>query len=151
MASVVTFAYLGYFSNLNNISIDELPTQGLNLVFITYPAALSTMKGTRIWIFAFFLMLTFIGINNLYGIVSNIETILMDMKIYYKDQLVSQKKAKLVICVVLMAIGLVFSTRSGFEILSFINSFVLFIPLAFISFMNFIIFCKLIRHKGLHI
>ena len=144
-ASVINFAYLGYFSHLNNTTIRDLPAEGMDLIFITYPAAFSTFKYTRLWIFLFFLMLSCVGMNVMFNIMGNIELTLIDLRIYRKGQLIAGNKAKAAICTCMCLLGLVFSTRSGFIFFSFINSFVLFIPLAFISFMNYFIFCKLRR------
>ena len=148
-ASVINFAYLGYFAHLNNTSIRSLPAEGMDLIFITYPAAFATFKYTRLWIFLFFLMLSCVGMNVMFNILGNIELTLIDLRIYRKGQLISGNKAKAMICAVMCGIGLVFSTRSGFIYFSFINSFVLFIPLAFISFMNYYVFCGLIRFARL--
>lgn len=150
IASIITFAYLGYFSRLNDVAIEDLPGQGMELVFITYPAALSTMKNTKWLVLIFFAMLSCIGMNSVYNIIEHIEVILIDMRLYYKEQQISEKCAKLVVCAVMMVPGALFSTRPGFYILSFINSFVLFIPLVFISFVNYYIFRNLIRCKWIH-
>lgn len=145
MSSIIVFAYLGYFSQLTNVPISELPTEDMDLIFITYPAAFSTFKYTRLWVFLFFFMLSALGYNSLATIMENIELILIDMRLTYKKKPVTEKQAKLFICVIMMMLGLIFCTRSGFEYLSFINSFVLFLPLAFISFVNYLVFCNLTR------
>ena len=144
-ASVINFAYLGYFARQNDTTIRSLPAEGMDLIFITYPAAFATFKYTRLWIFLFFLMLSCIGMNVMLNILGNIELTLIDLRIYRRGQLISGNKAKGLICAIMCGIGLIFSMRSGFIYFSFINSFVLFIPLAFISFMNYYIFCKLSR------
>lgn len=149
MASVVTFAYLGYFSRLNNTPINKLPMEDMDLVFITYPAAFATFKGTRLWIFMWFFLLACIGMNGMQSIIENIELILIDMRLHYKEKPVTERQAKFFICIVMMLMGLIFCTRQGFVYLSFINSFVVFFPLAFVSFINYLTFCGLIRSARL--
>lgn len=144
-ASIINFAYLGYFSRLNDQSIRSIPAEGMDLIFITYPAAFSTFKYTRVWIFGFFLMMACVGMNVMFNILGNIELTLIDLRIYRKGKLISGNTAKGIVCGIMCAVGLIFSTRSGFIFFSFMNSFVLFIPLAFISFMNYFIFCGLTR------
>lgn len=64
ISTMVVFSYLGYFSQLTKTPINELPIEGMDLAFITYPAALSSLPYPKVWIFIFFLTLLFIGIDS---------------------------------------------------------------------------------------
>ena len=64
IASLVVFGYLGYFSHLENVDIKDLPIEGIDLTFITYPAALGCLPFPRFWLLIFFINLYFIGIDS---------------------------------------------------------------------------------------
>lgn len=63
-ASVVVFGYLGYFAHQSNVEIRDLPIQGMDLTFVTYPAALGCLPYPRVWMVIFFLTLLMIGIDS---------------------------------------------------------------------------------------
>jgi SNF family Na+-dependent transporter len=64
LCSVINFSYLGHFSYLVNIPIDQLPLSGTDLAFITYPSALCMLPFPNFWSIMFFLMLITLGIDS---------------------------------------------------------------------------------------
>ncbi len=145
IASVVVFSYLGFFSHMSKIPIEDLPIEGADLIFITYPAALSCLPFPRFWMFIFFLTLIFIGIDTQFAVVEAMGYMMIDFKFKYKDKLISNQILRLFVCLVLFIGFLFLSSRKGFYYLKFINSFIIFIPISFCAYVNYYVFCKIIR------
>lgn len=147
IAAIVVFGYLGFFSKLTNTKINDLPIAGHDLVFITYPAVLNFLPFTRFWLAIFFFMLVLIGIDSQFATVDMMAYLLQNFNFKYKGQPIREEILKLFLCGILALLGFVFSTRRGFYYLSFVDSYVIALPLAFINFLNYFIFCKLKRQK----
>jgi solute carrier family 6 (neurotransmitter transporter) member 14 len=64
LCSVINFAYLGHFSYLVEIPIEQLPLSGTDLAFITYPSALCMLPFPNFWSILFFFMLITLGIDS---------------------------------------------------------------------------------------
>lgn len=64
LCAFINFAFLGHFSYLVNIPIEQLPLSGVDLAFITYPSALCTLSFSNFWSILFFLMLMTLGIDS---------------------------------------------------------------------------------------
>lgn len=140
---------MGFFSKLSNVHLRDLPISGQDLVFITYPAALSFLPFTRFWLAIFFVMMVLIGIDSQFGIVDMMSYIILDFNLTFMKKPIREEVVRLILCIILALFGLIFSTRRGFEYLSLVNGYVIVLPLAFINFINYYIFCRLIRQRGL--
>ncbi len=64
LCAVINFSYLGHFSYLANIPIDQLPLSGTDLAFVTYPSALCMLPFPNLWSLLFFFMLITLGIDS---------------------------------------------------------------------------------------
>jgi SNF family Na+-dependent transporter len=64
LCSIINFAYLGHFSYLVDIPIEQLPLSGTDLAFITYPSALCMLPFPNFWSILFFFMLITLGIDS---------------------------------------------------------------------------------------
>jgi SNF family Na+-dependent transporter len=64
LCGIINFCYLGHFSYLLKVPIDQLQLNGLNLAFITYPSALSLLNYPNFWSILFFFMLITLGIDS---------------------------------------------------------------------------------------
>jgi SNF family Na+-dependent transporter len=71
-AGVIAYCYLGHYSHVYDIPIEELPIMGPSLVFQTYPAILTGMPFPNLWLVVFFLCLILIGIDSQFGVLENI-------------------------------------------------------------------------------
>lgn len=92
-------------------------------------------------------MLLLIGIDSQFGNVDMLSYIILDFKPTYKGKPIREEVVKLILCAGLALVGLIFSSRMGFEILSFVNSYIIVIPLGFINFINYYVFC-IIKRQG---
>lgn len=64
LSSLVVFGFLGYYSQAAGLSLASLDISGPALIFITYPACLSTMPWPNLWLLLFFLTLVLIGVDS---------------------------------------------------------------------------------------
>ena len=88
LATLIVFGYMGYFSNISGIPIDQLPLSGPSLIFVTYPASLAMMPFPRFWIFIFFLTMVLLTIDSQIGLLECIAYCLID----YRDRFNSLQK-----------------------------------------------------------
>ena len=75
-AALVLFAFLGYMSVSQKVSIDSFPISGIDLPFVVYPALISMLPGANAWAVIFFLMLIISGANSLYPNVDSVIAII---------------------------------------------------------------------------
>ncbi|XP_037564623.2 sodium-dependent serotonin transporter [Dermacentor silvarum] len=64
LAGFVIFSVLGYMAHVLQKDIGDVATDGPGLVFIVYPEAIATMKGSVFWSILFFLMLITLGLDS---------------------------------------------------------------------------------------
>lgn len=140
IGAVVIFGYLGYFSDLTQIPIEKLPISGPDLIFITIPAALSTLPFAQAWIVLFLFTLILIGIDSQLGIVETVVYIISDLKPNYRGQQISQDIVRITVCVCLFLVGIIYSTNGGFMVLNFVNDYCIFLPMTFNALLSIYIF-----------
>lgn len=66
-AALTIFSFLGHVSKETGIPIEEISEGGLDLAFIAYPGLLSMLKGSNFWSIVFFIMLTTVGVDSVFG------------------------------------------------------------------------------------
>lgn len=71
-AAVALFAFVGYASHETGIPIEDMPVGGMELIFVVYPALLTTLPFPQIWSILFFTMLTCIGLCTEYILVETV-------------------------------------------------------------------------------
>ena len=59
----VNFSFLGNLSLKLDTPIDNLPVNGSDLAFVTYPAIISTLPYPNLWSIIFYTMLITLGLN----------------------------------------------------------------------------------------
>ncbi|XP_052132702.1 sodium-dependent serotonin transporter-like, partial [Frankliniella occidentalis] len=78
LAGFVIFSVLGYMAHVQNKSVAEVGLDGPGLVFIVYPEAIATMKGSFFWSIIFFVMLITLGLDSTFGGLEAMITALCD-------------------------------------------------------------------------
>lgn len=63
ISCIVNFSFLGYLSVKFKTKIEELPINGSDLAFVTYPAILSTLPLSNLWSIIFYSMLITLGLD----------------------------------------------------------------------------------------
>ena len=142
LASLVVFSYLGYFSHISNTNINELPIEGADLVFVTYPAALSHLPLPRFWIFLFFLNLIFLGIDTLFALAESCGYYLIDFNLKFRNKKIKKYILRFFVVFTVAFLSVFLSFRKGFDIIKFINEYIFFLPASFTAFINFYVFFK---------
>ncbi|XP_022245423.1 sodium-dependent serotonin transporter-like [Limulus polyphemus] len=67
LAGFVIFSVLGYMAHMSQRDIQTVATDGPGLVFVVYPEAIATMKGSVFWSILFFIMLITLGLDSTFG------------------------------------------------------------------------------------
>lgn len=67
MSGMAIFIYLGYYSNVLNVSIDDLPLTGVELAFAILPKAISLLPWSNLWLLMFSIILVLLGIDTEFG------------------------------------------------------------------------------------
>lgn len=69
LCSFINFCFLGNLSTELKIPIKDLPINGSELAFVTYPAAISLLPFPNLWALIFFFMLITLGIDTQVSII----------------------------------------------------------------------------------
>jgi SNF family Na+-dependent transporter len=59
LAGFVVFSYMGSLSRTIGLSMDKVVQSGPGLIYVVYPFAVTTIKGSILWSILFFLMMLF--------------------------------------------------------------------------------------------
>ena len=130
LSSVIVFGFIGHFSYMSQIPIEQLPLSGASLVFVTYPASLALLPFPRFWLAIFFISLLLLSVDSQIGILESISHFFIDSRNIYKPPSVIQKiskfsniKIRLYVCCISFLLGLPMCFQCGFRILTFMNEF----------------------------
>ena len=83
---LVIFGYLGHFSSITNIQIQDMPLSGPDLVFITIPGVLSFLPFQKFWLFLFMITLLLLGFDTMLALVKCIAYIIDDCNFTFKGK-----------------------------------------------------------------
>ena len=107
--SVQVFSILGYYTNVKQISFENLDINGPDLLFITYPVIMSTLPWQNFQNILFYLSLILLGIDTLFGVVEFITYFIKeDLELKY-----SREKIVGIYCVCSVILGLPICTQGG--------------------------------------
>ncbi|XP_034255510.1 sodium-dependent dopamine transporter isoform X1 [Thrips palmi] len=111
VSGFVIFSVLGYMSLVSGRNIQDVATEGPGLVFIVYPAAISTMPGSIFWALIFFMMLLTLGLDSSFGGSEAIITALSD-----EFPLIGRHREIFVLCLFTLyfIVGLASCSQGGF-------------------------------------
>ncbi len=118
-AGLVVFGVLGYMAWKTSTPIEELAASGPGLTFIVFPEALSLMPLSGLFSVFFFLMLLLLGIDSVFSLVEALNAAILDQ---YEQLQIS--KVSLVVCLVTLIAGIIYTTRAGLYFLDIVDHFV---------------------------
>jgi solute carrier family 6 amino acid transporter-like protein 5/7/9/14 len=72
------FIYLGHFSSMIGVPIQEITLSGPEICFNIFPKALAILPFPRIWLFLFFVTMVLLGIDTMIGAMESIVCYLKD-------------------------------------------------------------------------
>ncbi|XP_077455089.1 sodium- and chloride-dependent transporter XTRP3A [Stigmatopora argus] len=134
--------YPEQFAEVGNILEDcdltrELDTavEGVGLAFIVYSEAIQNMPLPQLWSVLYFFMLLLLGLGSMLGNLTAITTPLRDFKIFAN---VSSEVLNGIVCVILLLLGLGFTTPSGNYWFTMFNEFGASFSLLFVVLIEII-------------
>lgn len=130
-AAITIFSFLGHVALKTGIPIEDISEGGLDLAFIAYPGLLTMLKGSNFWSIVFFIMLTSVGVDSVFG--------MYDFAVQYFEDLFPaiRRNMKKEVYVLLLTIAfflfsLIFCLESGFWIFALFNTYSCGLTLVFI-------------------
>ncbi|KAJ7311863.1 hypothetical protein JRQ81_006178 [Phrynocephalus forsythii] len=114
------FSILGYMAHEYKVGIQDVATEGPGLVFILYPEAISTLKGSTFWAIVFFIMLLTLGIDSSMGGMEAVITGLAD-----DFQILKRRRKLFTFCVSFSTflLALFCITNGGIYVLTLLDTF----------------------------
>ena len=103
MAGFIIFSVLGHISELTGTEIQDLKTDGMELVFISYPQALSSMRPSMLWSFLFFFSLFLLGIDSIFSSVEVVNSTIIDIM---GSKRLNRETVAGIVCLVLFGLSL---------------------------------------------
>lgn len=143
LASLIIFGYLGYFCEKYGLEIQNLPIAGPGLLFITFPACLSTMIWPNLWVVLFFFTMILLGIDTQFALVETFCFFTEDLLVKFGKYQILPEKVRMYICILIFIIGLPIATGGGTYIIDMMDTFGYSIPASFINLFQVYIWVKI--------
>lgn len=128
LCAFTVFAYMGHMAKITNVSMEDLPLSGPDLVFIAYPAALTLMPGSTIWSIIFFVMLYFLGIDTEFTFLETVAGYFEDKQGRIFGRKIKLEIIRLYIVVGFFIAGIFLNTKAGFYFLTLYDDYATIVP-----------------------
>mmetsp|Transcript_15369 Transcript_15369/g.13106 ORF Transcript_15369/g.13106 Transcript_15369/m.13106 type:complete len:220 (-) Transcript_15369:2647-3306(-) len=138
--AITVFTYMGYMAHEQGIPISELPLSGPDLVFVSYPTALSMLPLSNVFSVLFFLNLSFLGADSLFGLIESITDFFLEEKIAIRGYKPGPLVVRAFVVILVLAGGFILTTDGGFHYLSIYDAYTTIIPMLTSCFFEAIIF-----------
>ena len=125
------------------MNINELDISGPGLLFITFPACLSTMAFPNMWILLFFFTMFLIGIDTQFAIVETFCYLIEDILLKLGRHRIPPSRLRGIICLIIFFLGLPIATGGGTYVINLLDTFGYAIPASFVNFVNVFIWVKI--------
>ncbi|KAF8572240.1 hypothetical protein P879_01724 [Paragonimus westermani] len=138
LSGFVVFSVLGHMCNRMNKSMEEVANEGPGLVFIAYPEAIATLKGSTFWAIIFMLMLITLGLDSTFGGLEAIITAVLD-----KIPSLRRRREVFVLIIIIYCFtgALATTTCGGYLILTLLDTHGAPISILFIVFCECVALC----------
>lgn len=147
LASFIIFGYLGYYCKKYDLVLDQLPISGPGLLFITFPACLSTMAWPSLWVFMFFLTMIFIGIDTQFSLVETVGYMVEHLATKFRGREFNPQVMRALICVVIFVISLPVCMQGGLEVIELLDTFGYALPAAISNLLQIVVWIKLTEYE----
>jgi NSS family neurotransmitter:Na+ symporter len=118
-AGLAVFSTLGYLAYTKGVPVTEVVESGIELVFVTYPAAISALPVVpQLFGVLFFVMLVTLGIDSAFSLVESVSAAIEDYVPMPRWLL------NAALCVGAFSIGLLFATSGGLYWLDIIDHYI---------------------------
>ncbi|KAL6254416.1 hypothetical protein P5V15_014464 [Pogonomyrmex californicus] len=139
LVGIFSFATIGNIALEQNMSVEDVLTDGPGLVFVIYPQALVKMPASQLWAVLFFFMLVCLSLNSQFAVVEVVVTSIQDgFPNWVKRHLFCHEMLVLVICVVSFLFGLPNITQGGIYFFQLIDHYAASISIMFLAFFEVI-------------
>lgn len=98
LGALIVFGFLGYYTQLMNITFEDLEISGPDLLFVTYPQILQTIPLSNLWCIIFYLVIILLGIDTQFAMADVIIYLVKDLKLKYKGDHLSSATVTGAIC-----------------------------------------------------
>ena len=143
LASFIIFGYLGYFCQKYDHDINSLQIAGPGLIFITFPACLSTMGMPHLFMFLFFVTMVLLGIDTQFALVETVCYMVEDVSMKIRKRELDPQLVRGGICLVTFFIGLPIATQGGPYLIDLLDTFGYSIPASVTNLLEIYIWVKI--------
>jgi NSS family neurotransmitter:Na+ symporter len=127
-AGLAVFSTLGYLAHVNGVAVTEVVESGIELVFVTYPAAISALPvAPEAFGVLFFIMLVTLGIDSAFSLVEATSASIRDY-LPRPEWLVNG-----MICVAAFATSTLYMTNAGLYWLDIVDHYVMYFLLILVG------------------
>lgn len=127
-AGLAVFSTLGYLAHVNGVAVTEVVRSGIELVFVTYPAAISALPvAPEFFGVLFFIMLVTLGIDSAFSLVEATSAAIQDY-LHKPEWLING-----VICVAAFVVGTFYMTSSGLYWLDIVDHYIMYFLLILVG------------------
>ncbi|XP_012526109.2 sodium- and chloride-dependent GABA transporter ine isoform X1 [Monomorium pharaonis] len=139
LVGIFSFATIGNIAREQNMSVEDVLTDGPGLVFVIYPQALAKMPASQLWAVLFFFMLVSLSLNSQFAVVEVVVTSIQDgFPNWVKRHLLCHEMLVLIICVVSFLFGLPNITQGGIYFFQLIDHYAASMSIMFLAFFEVI-------------
>ena len=117
-AGIIVFSVLGFIAKSTGRGVEDVATEGPDLVFSIIPEGLAMMQFPHLWSILFFMMLITLGIDSNFA---NVETIATSIIDHIKSLKQRRGLVVIVICAFGFLLGLTLVTQGGFFMFTLID------------------------------
>ncbi|XP_033743037.1 uncharacterized protein LOC117329281 [Pecten maximus] len=132
------FSMLGVYSRIKQVEIPNLNFSSWELVFTIFPSVLNKVEASRVWLVVLFLLLVLVGLHTqcvyVENVLSGILLVLRNKRLFRWKYLV-----QLVTCVVLMILGLMFTSQAGLYLAHLVTNSVCRVDLFLVTVVECIV------------
>jgi len=134
IAGFAVFSTLGYLAQTLGVSVKDVTTSGIGLVFVTYPMAISLLPvAARFFAALFFLLLLTLGIDSAFSMTEPVVESVVD------KWGIRKKYVLPVICILGFLVGLPFTTRAGLYWIDIADHFITNYGITVVGFIECIV------------
>jgi len=130
LAGFVVFGTLGFMAEQQGVGVADVVASGPGLAFITFPKALSLMPFATLFGILFFITLLTLAIDSAFSLVEAIDATIAD-----KTKM-KKKYIALIVCVLGVLAGLIYTTNGGLYFLDVVDHFVTNVNLIVIGILE---------------
>ena len=124
------FSALGYYANIQGVSVAEVMKSGPELAFVTYPAIINHLPLAPLVGVLFFIMLLTLAIDSAFSLVEAVVASFME------TFGIQRTKTNLVVGGVAFVIGILYTTRAGLYWLDVVDHYMTFFGLFIVAFLE---------------